>query len=799
MGFAIPQVFATIDIAPTINLITVNPASIDVYCTNPLVSGGTTITGNVLEIYDVTYDGLGVDIDVSKSNLICDGLTLNKINTISLVDLSNYSVRLTMSTDDSGNTFFDDDSQDFTQPKSNGAILFFSDLTTEGPITIQFRDVSITDVDDPLISIPPLTQYIPGSFSVTDHNANFDLGAKQKIIVKINGVDTQIEETGLNTGIFQSAIIGGDTVFYDPGTLGFARSTITIDFDIDPENGLSLVNFAADEKHDNLDSDGLFTFSETVYRDVDLSDSVTAGDIRLANAATYGFIDGSTVSSFDADEFFPLVSFASDEKHSDSGISSGFETSETIYRDTDSSSSVTLNDIRLGNIKISGYFDGSTVSSDAFDGKGDIIIEDIPLDDSQIGLCTLGFSPSSHAFSVTFTHGGSALSDIDVVLSYADLVSLDPALLQMYYQGQGLGYGLVTASADTASHNSLGKTVTSNPDFPISLGQLYNNNLNGDGTGQPLPMTHGSYALGFDNGCGGGGGGGISRSGLVVQAVGAIALFGGGAGESGPPSFGDSDFTLMQDDSVISPGSILGSSLEVGKKSTISFGFKMPGGLNDLDHVGLYANLGKGETKNKSDTFIYFDKFKTPQVTIEDPQGFFKSVNVDVTEPSKRNITVNYTIEFAKPLPNSNVVFEAWNLKRDSAIKEISGLLQVKEDTKPEVIIEATPAPVAEKTGIPEWIKSNAGWWGQGQINDETFTNGIGFLIQNRIIDSPALITTNESPDPTIDEPIEEFVPVIPDWVKNNALWWSEDKLTDADFVAGLKYLLDKGIIQVRV
>ena len=37
----------------------------------------------------------------------------------------------------------------------------------------------------------------------------------------------------------------------------------------------------------------------------------------------------------------------------------------------------------------------------------------------------------------------------------------------------------------------------------------------------------------------------------------------------------------------------------------------------------------------------------------------------------------------------------------------------------------------------------------------------------------------------------------IPDWVKNNALWWAEGSLTDQDFVNALQYLITNGIITI--
>ena len=37
----------------------------------------------------------------------------------------------------------------------------------------------------------------------------------------------------------------------------------------------------------------------------------------------------------------------------------------------------------------------------------------------------------------------------------------------------------------------------------------------------------------------------------------------------------------------------------------------------------------------------------------------------------------------------------------------------------------------------------------------------------------------------------------VPDWVKNNAKWWSEDLIEDTDFVNGIEYLIKKQIISI--
>ena len=48
---------------------------------------------------------------------------------------------------------------------------------------------------------------------------------------------------------------------------------------------------------------------------------------------------------------------------------------------------------------------------------------------------------------------------------------------------------------------------------------------------------------------------------------------------------------------------------------------------------------------------------------------------------------------------------------------------------------QPTPTPTAEPvTAIPGWIKTHAGWWAEGQIDDITYISGIHFLVKIGII-----------------------------------------------------------------
>ena len=50
------------------------------------------------------------------------------------------------------------------------------------------------------------------------------------------------------------------------------------------------------------------------------------------------------------------------------------------------------------------------------------------------------------------------------------------------------------------------------------------------------------------------------------------------------------------------------------------------------------------------------------------------------------------------------------------------------------IVISIMISPVYALTNIPEWIKNNAAWWADGQIDDSTFVQGIQYMIKNEII-----------------------------------------------------------------
>ena len=98
-----------------------------------------------------------------------------------------------------------------------------------------------------------------------------------------------------------------------------------------------------------------------------------------------------------------------------------------------------------------------------------------------------------------------------------------------------------------------------------------------------------------------------------------------------------------------------------------------------------------------------------------------------------------------------------------------------------DIIIQETDST----SNIPDWVRNNAKWWGEGQINDESFIDGMQFLVKEGIlqlslIDDETISTSN-----------------IPDWVRNNAKWWGEGQINDESFIDGMQFLVKTGILKI--
>lgn len=89
-----------------------------------------------------------------------------------------------------------------------------------------------------------------------------------------------------------------------------------------------------------------------------------------------------------------------------------------------------------------------------------------------------------------------------------------------------------------------------------------------------------------------------------------------------------------------------------------------------------------------------------------------------------------------------------------------------------------------ESFKIPYWVKNNAKWWSQNQISDEDFIKGIQYLVT-----AGDLKTTLSSQTLTKTN-------TIPPWIKSDAGWWSSGTISDEEFISSMQYLIYHSIIK---
>jgi len=330
---------------------------------------------------------------------------------------------------------------------------------------------------------------------------------------------------------------------------------------------------------------------------------------------------------------------------------------------------------------------------------------------------------------------------------------------------------------------------------------------------------------------------------FAVGGVKALALGGGGGSAYAPsftkppPSF-SFDTTLDSDgvpivvkkiefDMLDFENEVETEIIATGEHVEFRFAIFENSGGENIDHFEFLINLtGTLRAYHNSDTYIIYDEEPSifwsdanqqeaiPTLTVKDPHGLFENVDFDIEPFGDYLAVVTLNITFANEMSESDIYLRMWDAERNSRDVIIKNAIEII-DMDPEPIaddIAMDPEPVAadiamdpepgvddvkKVLNIPEWIKNSAEWWSEGEINDDTFVKGIEFLIQEQIIDIPLEANVSEVKDKNIKIFEEEKITQVPNWVKDTAGWWAEGLLSDKEFVNGIKYLVEQGIVQV--
>ena len=76
-------------------------------------------------------------------------------------------------------------------------------------------------------------------------------------------------------------------------------------------------------------------------------------------------------------------------------------------------------------------------------------------------------------------------------------------------------------------------------------------------------------------------------------------------------------------------------------------------------------------------------------------------------------------------------------------------------------------------------------WWHEKQIDDADFVAGIQYMINEEIITIPETTITSSTAEG------------IPQWVSDVAGFWSNDQIPDDQFIQAMQWLVSNGVMEV--
>ena len=186
-------------------------------------------------------------------------------------------------------------------------------------------------------------------------------------------------------------------------------------------------------------------------------------------------------------------------------------------------------------------------------------------------------------------------------------------------------------------------------------------------------------------------------------------------------------------------------------------------------------NLNVIQVSNTADQFfemgLYGDAIKNYKVVIKNIDKIQEPLHLNAL--NKIGLALIELKNYEKSLSYFEQVYEInpdypkiqENLKTSKSLIETNGKVVIADSIIP----------------LPGWIKSNAGWWINGQSTDQSLLDAFEYMQNKGLIGSYEFSNYSQ--------------PHIPNWLVDIVTWWFDEKLSDEEFLKTIDYLLKQGII----
>ena len=224
----------------------------------------------------------------------------------------------------------------------------------------------------------------------------------------------------------------------------------------------------------------------------------------------------------------------------------------------------------------------------------------------------------------------------------------------------------------------------------------------------------------------------------------------------------------------------------------------------DIEKVrSIYGAEGFLQDKTIENTFL---SFESPQHDYILQEEEFKIIKINgLIDPKRVIVNVPVILEITKPdgTKDSEIIKVGsdgtFNIQKIIDSNVLNGTYSViasyrnviSDEITFNVIKDETVYEHQEGPQIPQWVRDNAKGYGNGQLDDDNlletyFLAGIEYLVEKGVLTTDLAEETKN----------QEYK--IPDWVKNNAKWWTDNKISDEEFLNGMQYLIENQIIDIQ-
>ena len=209
--------------------------------------------------------------------------------------------------------------------------------------------------------------------------------------------------------------------------------------------------------------------------------------------------------------------------------------------------------------------------------------------------------------------------------------------------------------------------------------------------------------------------------------------------------------------------------------------------LNPEDRVIMRQDLYEnGGINNIQHVALYFGKMSTPAelITSKTYILFEKLLPLQISDPNGY-FTDNTKFDILER-DATNFVLK-FDIEFATTMTKTDVLLYIWDGDRNVASKEFENLLVVLPTNpiVPEWVKNTAKWWTENQISETEFIQAIEFLARQEIINIPPTEQTGDTAQS------------VPNWIKNTAEWWSDDLITEVEFVSAIQWLAKKGIIVI--